>query len=207
MTPARIAAMLGLALCLATPVQATEEDASLEIAGALVENAHGALTFDGTEQERDELLLIALENAFAFDIWERFLVSKDKKEAFSEEQLEEFRALLPGFLANLYANQFGKGLEAKPEIKGARTVRKDVLVSANIPRANGKNLPVDWRVREFEERGHLVIDVMVGGTSFLRLKRDEFNGLLDAEGPDGLLDFMRENAIQPQVSQESEPSE
>lgn len=203
MTVFRSLAVLAFSLLPLTVASGAEEDASLEVAGTLVEEAHGALTFEGTEDERNEMLRTALENAFAFDIWEKFLLSR-KGEEFTEEQLEEFRMLLPGFLADLYSNQFGNGLEAKPEIKGARKARKDVLVSANIPRANGKNLPVDWRVREFEERGHLVIDVMVGGTSFLLLKRDEFNGLLESEGPEALLAFMRENAILAPVSQESD---
>ena len=61
--------------------------------------------------------------------------------------------------------------------------------------ANGKTLPVEYRVREFADRGPLVIDIMVGGISFLVLKRDEFKALIDSRGTDGLLAFMRENAI------------
>ncbi|MEO0823799.1 MAG: hypothetical protein AAF074_25750, partial [Pseudomonadota bacterium] len=40
----------------------------------------------------------------------------------------EFRALLPGFLADLYRKQFGKGLQAKPEIREVRPARRDFLV-------------------------------------------------------------------------------
>ena len=68
------------------------------------------------------------------------------------------------------------------------------MVAAAIPRANGKSLPVEYRVREFAGRGALVIDVMVGGISFLVLKRDEFKALIKARGIDGLLAYMRENA-------------
>ncbi|MBY8975702.1 ABC transporter substrate-binding protein [Rhodobacteraceae bacterium NNCM2] len=190
---------IAIALLAALPLQfahAAEEEAATEVATTLVNQAHEALTTPGSEAERNEMLRAALEQAFEFDIWERFLIDEKKKEQFSEVQMDEFRALLPGFLANLYANQFGKGLEAKPVIKGARTARKDVLVSADIPRANGKNLPVDWRVRDFgADGGYRVIDVMVGGTSFLRLKRDEFNALLDAQGPEALLEYMRQNAV------------
>ena len=88
-----------------------------------------------------------------------------------------------------------QGLGAEPEISGSRAVRRDIMVAAAIPRANGKSLPVEYRVRAFGERGALVIDVMVGGISFLVLKRDEFKGLIDTRGIDGLLAFMRENAI------------
>lgn len=184
-----LALMLGLAPMLG---QAAEEEASLERANQLVEESYAAMT--GPAEARNAALRMALETSFAFDFWEKFLIRKHK-DSFSDMQLTEFRDLLPGFLAKLYADQFGNGLEAKPEIRDTRKARKDVLVRAAIPRANGKTLPVDWRVHDFEERGHLVVDFMVGGTSFLILKRDEFAALLDQEGPEGLLAFMRKNAV------------
>jgi ABC-type transporter MlaC component len=69
------------------------------------------------------------------------------------------------------------------------------MVAAAIPRADGKSLPVEYRVRDFGERGPLVIDIMVGGISFLVLKRDEFKAMIEARGIGGLLAFMHENAI------------
>ncbi|MEM7505175.1 MAG: ABC transporter substrate-binding protein [Pseudomonadota bacterium] len=194
MAASRLIPILTLAIGLALPVHAADESAALQVADTLVEDAHGALTAQAGADERAERLRAALQSSFAFDIWERFLIDPEK-DGFSADQMIEFRALLPGFLANLYANQFGKGLEAKPEIIEARPARKDILVRAAIPRANGKNLPVDWRIRDLGDRGHMVIDVMVGGTSFLILKRDEFRGVLDQGGPEGLLDFMRQNSI------------
>lgn len=194
MATSRLFLALTLAIGLATPVQAADESAALQVADTLVENAHGALTSSGGDAVRAQRLREALQTSFAFDIWERFLIDSEK-DGFTADQMIEFRDLLPGFLANLYASQFGKGLEAKPEIIEARPARKDILVRAAIPRANGKNLPVDWRIRDLGDRGHLVIDVMVGGTSFLILKRDEFRGVLDKDGPTGLLNFMRQNSI------------
>jgi ABC-type transporter MlaC component len=146
------------------------------------------------ESERLTRLRATIEASFAFDVWEKFLLG-EKAAQFSESELEEFRTLLPGFLSDLYRRQFGKGLEAKPQIIDVREARRDMLVRASIPRANGKALPVDWRVRDFGERGHLVIDVMVGGTSFLILKRDEFDAILDRGGPEALLSHMRKNSV------------
>lgn len=173
---------------------AADETAALQVATELVEGAHGAMTSPTLGQEaRDDALRTVIAGAFAFDIWERFLL-KGREDALSDPERAEFRALLPGFLAKLYSDKFGQGLEAKPEIEGARPVRKDVMVSATIPRSNGKNLPVEWRVREFAE-AHKVIDVMVGGISFLVLKREEFGAVLDRDGASGLLAFMREESL------------
>jgi len=184
-------------LCAALPWSAradqAQESAALAVATTLVEGAHGAMTANGVDETaRHAQLKGVIEAAFAFDIWERFLVGD---RGLTPEQSGEVRDLLPGFLAKLYADKFGNGLERKPEIGEVRMVRKDVMVSAAIPRANGKNLPVEYRVREFPDRGSLVIDVMVGGVSFLVLKRDEFKSLIDRKGAEGLLAFMRENAI------------
>ncbi|MEO0623231.1 MAG: ABC transporter substrate-binding protein [Pseudomonadota bacterium] len=188
------AAALALAWMPAAADEAAEARA-LATAERLVEGAHGALVDPGlSEAARADQLRETVAAAFAFDIWERFLLG-DRASALSDAQKGEFRDRLPGFLAHLYANQFGKGLEEKPEIRDARPARSDTLVRASIPRANGKALPVDWRVRDFDGRGALVIDVMVGGISFLVLKREEFASILDDKGPDGLLAFMADNSL------------
>ena len=193
-TARHIAATLLAILMAATPARAGEdqEQAALAVAGALVHGAHEAMTApDLDEAARFARLTEVVAGAFAFDIWERFLVGD---RGLTPAQLEEFRNLLPGFLARLYADRFGKGLDASPEISGTRAVRRDVMVAAVIPRAGNKSLPVEYRIRAFGERGPLVIDVMVGGISFLVLKREEFKALIDSRGVEGLLAFMRENA-------------
>jgi len=170
------------------------EAAARELAARLVEDAHREMTRTDTgKAERFAALTGVISDDFDFDIWERFLLG-DIADAFTDEQRKEFRALLPGFLARLYFDQFGKGLEAKPVIAEARTVRRDVLVKAAIPRANGRKLPVDWRIRNNPEKGPLVIDVMVGGTSFLILKREEFRAVFKKSGAAGLLDHVRSRA-------------
>jgi ABC-type transporter MlaC component len=192
LVPLLLAALLAAA---PAPVRAAEEAAALETAQSLVEGAHGALAAEGlTAEERDARLREAVADAFAFDIWERFLLG-DRAEMFTEEERAAFRARLPGFLAHLYKSQFGKGLEAKPEILGTRPARRDILVRAEIPRADGRPLPVDWRIRDMGEAGHEVIDVMVGGVSFLVLKREEFGAILEERGVEGLLGYMHSHSI------------
>lgn len=183
-----------LASALSGPSLARADDGAAATATAqtLVDGAHDALTGGGAAA--DAKLRAAIEEAFAFDIWERFLLG-DRAEMLNAEQTAEFRALLPGFLADLYKNQFGKGLDARPEIREAKPARKDVMVRAAIPRTGKSPLPVDWRVRDFGSRGFLVIDVMVGGVSFLVLKREEFAAILDKGGADALLAYMEQNSI------------
>jgi ABC-type transporter MlaC component len=186
---------LFLALPAAPRAAEAEREAALEVARTLVESAHGAMTAaELSEAERNDRLRAAIAEAFAFDIWERFLL-QGREDRLTQAERETFGSLLPGFMADLYADRFGQGLEAKPVIKGAEPARRDILVSGLIPRDEERNLPVQWRIRAFDERGHKVIDVMVGGVSFLVLKREEFGAILEKGGAGALLAHMRENSV------------
>lgn len=170
--------------------QTSGERAAMKTANVLVKKAHGALANSGlSEGQRLSRLESAVRQTFAFSVWETFLLGKNAK-LLSRKQRSQFRRLLPKYLAKLYMNQFGKGLRNKPEIGAAKTVRKDVLVRARIPRSNGGSLPVDWRLRRVKG-GYRVIDFMVGGTSFLVLKRAEFNSVIKRAGPDKLNAFLQ----------------
>lgn len=175
---------------LAAPTHAEDKQTRAQrTVQALVIDAHSALSGD----RNDAALRQAVSNAFAFEIWERFLI-EDHAASFNAQQRQEVRALLPGFLSHLYHQQFGKGLDRTPVLAGTRKVRRDIMVSSSFPRANGGNLPVDWRVREFSGRAQ-IIDVMVGGTSFLLLKKEEFGAIITRSGASGLIVYMRENAL------------
>jgi ABC-type transporter MlaC component len=179
------------ALAVAAPAAAQEKESrALEATQQLLTSAHAALTSSGG----DAALRQAIDDAFAFDVWERFLI-ENRADQFTPEQRERFRALLPGYLAYLYHNQFDRGLETPPAVGEAKPARNDVLVSATFKRANGADLPVDWRLRDVEGQGMQVIDVMVGGTSFLLLKRDEFASIVDDRGAEGLLEYMQQHSI------------
>ena len=178
-----------LALTFALPAQANDPgQRAIDVVERLLTQAHGAMT----SGQNGAALRGAIDSAFNFEIWERFLLQRHDA-AFSGPQMQEFRTLLPGFLAHLYREQFALGLTRQPVVGEARKVRKDTMVSSEFYRSNGQTLPVDWRVRDQGEP--LVIDMMVGGTSFLTLKRDEFQAILNSDGPDGLLDHMRSRAL------------
>jgi ABC-type transporter MlaC component len=192
--PARLAAAGAAALAIALPaVHAAadeKQDRAVAATERLLADAHAALTGAGG----DAALRGAIDRAFAFDVWERFLI-ENRADKFTPEQRERFRGLLPGYLAYLYHNQFDRGLATPPAVGSAKPARNDVLVSATFKRANGADLPVDWRLRELSGQDPQVIDVMVGGTSFLLLKRDEFTAIIDDRGAEGLLEYMEQHSL------------
>ena len=154
----------------------------------LLNDAHDTVTNRGIQH-----LPETISRYFAFEVWSRFLI-QPRKDAFNPKQRRAFQHRLPGFMAHLYHDQFAKGLHLRPSVSGTRPARRDVLVGSLFPRPDGRNLPVEWRVRQRKGEAR-VIDIMVGGTSFMLLKREEFTAIIDRDGPDGLLAFLRRNAL------------
>lgn len=174
-----------------TPLAAQAEDSAdraRAVTEQLLSRANQALLANDNAALRE-----AIRSAFDFEIWERFL-SEPRADRFSDEQRARFRDLLPGYLAYLYHEQFDRGLDTPPEIGELRPARKDVLVGATFKRAGGKDLPVQWRLRDTAS-GPQIIDVMVGGASFLLLKRDEFTSMIDRSGVEALLSFMEGHTL------------
>ncbi len=166
-----------------------QHDDALAVTEKLLNGAHDVLASGGG----GPALRNVISGAFAFDIWERYLIDQ-RKDAFNTDQRREFKSLLPGFMAFLYHKQFDKGLNQAPALGDARKVRRDVMVGSTFQRVGGGNLPVDWRLRHFPDRGARVIDIMVAGTSFLVLKREEFTAIIDNGGADAVLTHMRQNS-------------
>ncbi|MEM6624024.1 MAG: ABC transporter substrate-binding protein [Pseudomonadota bacterium] len=182
-------ALTAAMLLLPLPVRAGDADAAREVVQQLLRDARHSLNGCCPEAA----LTDAVEVAFDFDIWEKFLLQK-RGEAFSQDERAQFRNLLPGFLAHLYRQSFDKGMAAAPTVGDTRKARRDIMVSSHFSRDKGGPLPVDWRLRNIGGQMR-VIDIMVGGTSFLLLKRDEFNAIIDTGGAAALLSHMRENAL------------
>ena len=185
LAPALLAA---LALTISGAQAAEKEDRARAATQELVTQANQALASNNAAALRG-----AIQNAFDFETWERFLI-EPRADRFSPEQRAQFKQLLPGYLAHLYNQQFDRGLGTPPTVGEAKPARKDTLVGATFKRANGGDLPVQWRLRETGGRPQ-VIDVMVGGTSFLLLKRDEFASMVDRGGPEALLAYMQQNSM------------
>ena len=185
-----LASVLALSCLLPQIASAGDKHArALETVSRLLNDAHQTVTTHGAQRLPD-----AISPYFAFEIWGRFLI-QPRKDVFNPKQRHAFRRLLPGFMAHLYHDQFAKGLDRPPQVGGTRKARRDVLVGSTFPRPNGGDLPVEWRVRQTRDGASRVIDIMVGGTSFMLLKREEFTAIVDRDGADGLLDYLRRNAL------------
>jgi phospholipid transport system substrate-binding protein len=182
------AALAALAIGAAAAQAQDQSERARAVTQQLLAQANQALTANDNAALRS-----AIRDAFDFEIWERFL-TEPRADRFTPAQRARFRELLPGYLAYLYHEQFDRGLGTPPDVGNVTPARNDVLVGATFQRQGGKTLPVQWRLRE-TPRGPQIIDVMVGGTSFLLLKRDEFTAMIDRGGVDALLSYMQEHSL------------
>lgn len=192
----KLAAAAAVAFSLAAApktADATSESAALGVVNTLVDNAHATLSDGGASPPaRFGALKSLVSGAFAFDVWEKFMLG-DAAKKFSQAELAEFRALLPAYMARLYEKQFGADLSEKPNVQGAEAVKGDVFVNTAFPRNGRRPLPVRFRLRD-SGSGPRIIDIGVAGISFLLTRRQEFGSVIQQKGVPSLLAFMREEA-------------
>lgn len=181
---ALVTAVLAALAVFTSGPSAAQEQAAIRAAEVLATRGHQAVVSGNIGQ-----LTSLVRQTFALSSWEDYLLG-DQASKLTSAQRAEFRRLLPGYLAKLYARQFSGSFSGAPTIEGARPARGDILVQASVPRTGGRALKVDWRMRRVGG-GYKVVDFIVGGVSYLVTKRAEFTGVIQRQGPDALLAFLR----------------
>ena len=71
----------------------------------------------------------------------------------------------------------------------APTGRRDIIVDSQVI-GNNQNVALQWRVRMFDGEPK-VIDVKVEGVSLAVTTREDFSGIVQQQGMDGLIDALR----------------
>ncbi|MEL7467577.1 MAG: ABC transporter substrate-binding protein [Pseudomonadota bacterium] len=184
------ASLLALSLFLAPASSKAGPDAH---AVGLIENmladTHKTISSRGANQ-----LPGTISPYFAWEVWTRFL-TKPRQKQFSDPQMRQIRQLMPGYIAYLYVDRFAGGLTDIPVVTGTRPARRDVAVFTQFQRSNGKTLPVGWRVKSFRDGQVRIVDILVGGVSFMLQTREEFVAIVDNKGPDGLIAYLQRKSL------------
>lgn len=142
------------------------------------------------ESERVARFHDLMTGTMAMDVLARFVLGSAAADLSQADQ-GRFAALFPGYITQVFAEQFRTIADSPPQILGARTVRGDIFVSSRFEREDGTTLPVDWRIRPFEDTGLRIIDLQVRGVSFMLIKREEFSSAIPQQGLDAVLALMR----------------
>jgi phospholipid transport system substrate-binding protein len=143
------------------------------------------------EQRRVRVEAIAFER-FDFDSMSRLVLARNWKK-LSEEQRVAFTAEFKRHLSALYGRRLERYSEERAEVGDARPeANGDVTVKSRVVGgAAGDGVEIDYRLRPHGERW-LVIDVIIENVSLLSNFRSQVQEIMSSEGPDRLIERLRE---------------
>ncbi|MEM9061742.1 MAG: ABC transporter substrate-binding protein [Pseudomonadota bacterium] len=184
------ACLLALSLSLAPGnAEANKGAHAVELIEEMLADTHRTITSRSPKQ-----LPRTIARYFAWELWTRFL-TKPRQQQFSGTQMRRIRQLMPGYIAYLYVDRFAGGMQDVPVVTGTRPARRDIAVLTRFRRANGKALPVGWRVKSLRNGEAKIVDILVGGVSFMLQTREEFVAIIDRAGPGGLIDYLQRKSL------------
>jgi phospholipid transport system substrate-binding protein len=146
-------------------------------------------TKDQPTQRKSELEAIFVDS-FDVDFIAKFVLARGWNTA-TDEQRKEFLALLPNYVATIFAGQFadynGNGFKVTKELdRNAGTE-----VEGFIEQSDGPDVAATFTVTKPDGK-YLITDAKVEGVSLLVTKRSEFASVLSRQGMDALISRIRE---------------
>src|SRR4029453_18768266 len=170
---------------------------SVEDARALIEKLSAkvlAILSDQaiTDRQKFDALVELLNGPIDLDLVARLILGRHWRTA-DEAKRQEYLALFREYaLANLAAKlHLYRGQSF--EVTGARVVSdQDALVTSRILSDGEPPLQVDWRLRERDGGAPVTIDLIVEGVSLIVTLRSEFGSVIERQGFDGLLVWLRQ---------------
>jgi len=190
----RLLLALGLLLPLAAgaaPPSEADRDAAEATVNATVDSVMAVL-HDETlpvEQKRSAIEGIAYER-FDFNVISRLVLARNWRR-MTPAQREQFEQEFKRHLSVTYGDNLDSYGDEKVEITDSRAERNgDVTVRSRVL-GNGDPIAVDYRLRS-RDGGWYVIDVIIEGVSLLSNFRSQTQEIISAEGPDGLIQKLRE---------------
>jgi phospholipid transport system substrate-binding protein len=109
-------------------------------------------------------------------------------------QRAQYQSLVRRFIMNVYftrLNEFSRGTTGKVTVTGSKVRSKDIIVSSNIVFANGRTIPVKWRLT----KGVRLFDLSVSGIWLALEQRSVFVSIISRNNGDvkPLLDHLRKS--------------
>jgi phospholipid transport system substrate-binding protein len=146
-------------------------------------------------QRRERIESIAYER-FDFETMSKLVLARDWRK-LDRTQRGEFVEAFKAHLSRSYGSRIERYDQGGVEITGDRLEpRGDVTVRTRIVGGEADGIAVDYRLRHRGE-GWRVIDVVIEGVSLVSSFRDQFGEVMSREGPEGLLQRLREKNAAP----------
>jgi phospholipid transport system substrate-binding protein len=111
---------------------------------------------------------------------------------FNVQQQNEFVKLFGDLLEKTYADKLLSYSNEKVVFDKESLLREDQAeVTSNILTADGKKIPLDYRLIK-KEAGWRVYDVIIEGISLVKNYRDQFRDILAKDSPEEVLKMLRD---------------
>jgi phospholipid transport system substrate-binding protein len=111
---------------------------------------------------------------------------------FNAQQQNEFVKLFGDLLEKTYADKLLSYSNEKVVFDKESMLREDQAeVTSNILTADGKKIPLDYRMIR-KEAGWRVYDVIIEGISLVKNYRDQFRDILAKDSPEEVLKMLRD---------------
>lgn len=141
------------------------------------------LAADKKEQKLNELFARTVDiNWIA-----KFVVGKYWRESTPVQQ-KQYLGLYTKFLMESYVSKFRQYTDQKLLIsKFVSIATGEYLVETTIDDQDGKSYKVNYKLRETQDGGFKIYDIIAEGVSLITTQRSEFGSILDREGMDSLI--------------------
>lgn len=175
----------------AAPASDTDRDAAKAAVDATVDSVMAVLNDEALPigQKRSAIEAIAYER-FDFTTISKLVLARNWRR-MTPAQRQEFEQEFKRHLSVTYGDSLDRYGDETVEITDSRAERNgDVTVRSRIL-GEGDPLAVDYRMRSHNGSWY-VIDVIVEGVSLLSNFRSQTQEIISAEGPEGLIQKLRE---------------
>jgi phospholipid transport system substrate-binding protein len=139
--------------------------------------------------ERDDQFRALMAQGFDVGFLGRQALARNWRTA-TEEERKAYEDIFDDYMLRTITSRLSRFEQERLKVTGERKdTRQDILVDSQII-GRGEPIAMEWRVRPMDG-GLRVIDVKIEGISMLITTREEFAGIVQSRGMQGLLDAMK----------------
>jgi phospholipid transport system substrate-binding protein len=173
-----VGALLASVLLLATPCEATAQDARAFVA-TLGEQAIQVLGPNASSAQRLARFRELFHDDFDLPAIGQFVLGRYWRTATAQEQ-QDFLGLFQEYLVRAYSARLGAYGGEPFRVTGERQNGEETVVASEIIRPSGNRIAVDWYL--IGRGPYKIIDVYVAGVSMKVTQRDEFASVIQRNG-------------------------
>ena len=121
----------------------------------------------------------------------RFVLGSNWESATAVER-SDFQSLFADYMTLTHAGVIARFATGQVDILETRGIgRRDMLVTTRVSAPPDEPVSIAWRVRAYDD-AYRFVDVIVGGVSLVRTKREEIGAVTTTSGISGLLALLRD---------------